>query len=314
MGDPSGAEMKYIDLHTHTNCSDGVVSLDHSLKEAEGLGLSLFSVSDHNTVAAYSELAESRHLFSGAILPAVELSTTFNGDVIEILGYGIDIDKMSILIGENYYSFYDKQVKEARLDTEAMLAAGVTLDAEFARAMTEEPWTIFDPSHKTNRPYLLAEIKRHPENARFFESEEEFLALTPTKFSRNYLFNAQSALYSDQSSLSADLLTVLDMIKKCGGLSFLAHPFIYSKNVISSLDVIATIGLDGMECFYGTFTAEQKRFLFNFCEEKGLYKSGGSDYHGIKMRPTNPLGYSGGEKIPHSLIEPWFQKIERSLI
>ena len=104
------------------------------------------------------------------------------------------------------------------------------------------------------------------------------------------------------------------MIKKCGGLSFLAHPFIYSKNVLSSLDVLATVGLDGMECFYGTFTAEQKRFLFNFCEEKGLYKSGGSDYHGIKMRPKNPLGYSGGEKIPHSLIEPWFKKVERSLI
>ena len=267
-----------------------------------------------NTVAAYSALDESRHLFSGAILPAVELSTTFKGDVIEILGYGIDVGKMSPLISESYYSFYDKQVKEARLDAEAMLAAGVTLDAEFVRAMTKEPWTIFDPSRQTNRPFLLAEMKKHPENARFFESEEEFLAINPTQFSRNYLFNAQSALYSDQSSLSADLPTVLDMIKKCGGLSFLAHPFIYSKNVISSLDVLATVGLDGMECFYGTFTAEQKRFLFNFCEEKGLYKSGGSDYHGIKMRPTNPLGYSNGEKIPHSLIEPWFQKIERSLI
>lgn len=306
--------MKYIDLHTHTKFSDGGVSLDHSLKEAEAVGLSLFSVSDHNTVAAYSALDESRHLFSGAILPAVELSTTFKGDVIEILGYGIDVGKISTLIGENYYSFYDKQVKEARLDAEAMLAAGVTLDAEFVRAMTEEPWTIFDPSRQTNRPFLLAEMKKHPENARFFESEEEFLAINQTQFSRNYLFNAQSALYSDQSSLSADLPTVLDMIKKCGGLSFLAHPFIYSKNVISSLNSLATIGLDGMECFYGTFTAEQKRFLFNFCEEKGLYKSGGSDYHGIKMRPQNILGHSDGEMIPHSLIEPWFKKVERSLI
>jgi predicted metal-dependent phosphoesterase TrpH len=306
--------MKYIDLHTHTNFSDGGVSLDHSLKEAEAVGLSLFSVSDHNTVAAYSALDESRHLFSGAILPAVELSTTFKGDVIEILGYGIDVGKISTLIGENYYSFYDKQVKEARLDAEAMLAAGVTLDAEFVRAMTEEPWTIFDPSRQTNRPFLLAEMKKHPENARFFESEEKFLALNPTQFSRNYLFNAQSALYSDQSSLSADLPTVLDMIKKCGGLSFLAHPFIYSKNVISSLDVLAAVGLDGMECFYGTFTADQKRFLFNFCEEKGLYKSGGSDYHGIKMRPQNILGHSDGEMIPFSLIEPWFKKVERSLI
>ncbi len=306
--------MKYIDLHTHTNHSDAEIAPAFSLTEAEREGLSLFSFSDHNTVSAYSELPEIRDLFSGGILPAVELSTTFKGDVIEVLGYGIDTEKMSKLISKNYLTFYDKQVKEAKLDTEAMLAAGVKLDAGFVRAMIEEPWTLFDPSHETNRPSLLAEIKRHPENLRFFESEEEFLNLNHQRFMRNYLFNAQSALYSDQSPLSADLFTVLDMIKTCGGLSFLAHPFSYSQNVLSSLDDLAAVGLDGMECFYGTFTAEQKKFMYDFCEEKGLYKSGGSDYHGRIMRPKNKIGYSDSEKIPFTLIEPWISRVESAII
>ena len=306
--------MKIIDIHTHTNFSDGELSPSQLLTEAEKMGLSVFSVSDHNTVEAYTAIPESRHLFSGSILPAVELSTTFKGDVIEILGYGIDVDKMRTMISESYLSFYDKQVKEAKLDTEAMLAVGVVLDDEYVRAMTEEPWTLFDPSNKTNRPYLLAEMKRHPENARFFDCDEEFFNLSEQRFTRNYLFNAQSVLYSDQSTLSPDISTVLDMIKKCGGLSFLAHPFSYSQNVLSSLDTLAECGLDGMECFYGTFTAEQKKFMYNFCEEKGLYKSGGSDYHGRIMRPHNILGHSNGEKIPFSLIEPWFKKVEGSLI
>ena len=306
--------MKYIDLHTHTNCSDGRVAPEHSLAEAEKLGLSLFSISDHNTVEAYRNLTDIRHVFSGKILPAAELSTTFKGDVIEILGYGIDTEKMSGLISKNYFSFYEKQVREARLDADALLAAGAKLDEEFVRAMKEEPHTIFDPSRETNRPYLLREMQRHPENVRFFESEEEFLNLTPQRFSRDYLFNAQSALYSDQSPLSPDLMTVLDMINTCGGLAFLAHPFVYSQNVISSLDDLAASGIDGMECFYGTFTSEQKKFLFDYCEEKGLFKSGGSDFHGLKMRPKNIIGYSDGEKIPFSLIEPWFKKVERSLI
>lgn len=306
--------MIFIDLHTHTNCSDGRVAPDHSLAEAENLGLSLFSFSDHNTVEAYSDLTGIRHLFSGGILPAVELSTTFKGDVIEILGYGINTEKMRGLISNNYFTFCEKQVREARLDSDAMLAAGVTLDEEFVRAMREDPRTIFDPSRETNRPYLLREMQRHPENVRFFESEEEFFNLTPQKFSRNYLFNAQSPLYSDQSSLSVDLMTVLDMISTCGGLAFLAHPFVYSPNVISSLDDLAASGIDGMECFYGTFTSEQKRFLFDFCEEKGLYKSGGSDYHGVKMRPQNVLGYSAGEKIPFSLIKPWFAQVEHAIV
>ena len=306
--------MKYIDLHTHTNYSDGRVAPEHSLAEAENLGLALFSFSDHNTVEAYRNLMDIRHIFGGKILPAAELSTTFKGDVIEILGYGIDTEKMSGLISKNYFSFYEKQVREARLDADALLAAGVKLDEEFVRAMKEEPHTIFDPSRETNRPYLMREMQRHPENVRFFESEEEFLNLTPQRFSRDYLFNAQSALYSDQSSLSPDLMTLLDMINTCGGLAFLAHPFVYSQNVISSLDDLAASGIDGMECFYGTFTSEQKKFLFDYCEEKGLFKSGGSDFHGLKMRPKNIIGYSDGEKIPFSLIEPWFKKVERSLI
>ena len=306
--------MKFIDLHTHTNCSDAEIAPDFSLAEAEREGLSLFSFSDHNTVEAYSNLTDIRHLFGGKILPAAELSTTFKGDVIEILGYGIDTEKMRGLISKNYFTFYEKQVKEARLDTDAMLAAGVTLDEEFVRAMREEPRIIFDPSRETNRPYLMREMQRHPENVRFFESEEEFLKLTPQRFSRNYLFNAQSPLYSDQSPLSPDLMTVLDMISTCGGLAFLAHPFVYSQNVISSLDDLAASGIDGMECFYGTFTSEQKKFLFDYCEEKGLFKSGGSDFHGLKMRPSNPIGFSSGEKIPFSLIQPWFGKVENNLI
>ena len=306
--------MKFIDLHTHTNHSDAEIAPAFSLAEAEREGLSIFSFSDHNTVSAYSELPSIRHPFGGAILPAVELSTTFKGDVIEILGYGVNTEKMSVLISRNYFSFHDKQVKEAKLDTEAMLAAGVKLDPKFARAMIEEPWTLFDPSRETNRPYLLAEIKRHPENARFFESEEELLTLTHQRFMRNYLFNAQSALYCDQSSLSADLCTVLDMIKSCGGLAFLAHPFLYSQNVLSSLDDLAASGIDGIECFYGTFTREQKKFMYDYCEEKGLYKSGGSDFHGKTMRPKNLIGYAGGEKIPFSLIEDWFPLVEGSLV
>ena len=306
--------MKFIDLHTHTSFSDAVVTPEHSLESAEKLGLSIFSVSDHNTVEAYNEIPQSRHLFSGNILPAVELSTTFKGDVIEILGYGIDTKKMSELINASYPTFYDKQVKEARLDTEAMLAAGVVLSEDFVRAMREEPWTVFDPSHCTNRPYLLREIKRHEENARFFTNEEEFRSIGEGKFTRNYLFNAQSRLYSDQSPLTPDLSAVLDMIKNCGGLAFLAHPFVYSKNVIASLDELAAVGIDGMECFYGTFTGEQKKYMYDFCEEKGLYKSGGSDYHGVKMRPKNKIGYSDGELIPFSLIEPWFGKVEDSII
>ncbi len=88
----------------------------------------------------------------------------------------------------------------------------------------------------------------------------------------------------------------------------------YSENIILALDNIAEYALDGMECFYGTFTPEQKRFMVDHCDKNNLLKSGRSDYHGLVMRPNNILGFSAGERIPFDLIEPWLARAKESLI
>ena len=180
--------------------------------------------------------------------------------------------------------------------------------------MLEEPDRIFDPHHQTNRPYLLRELRRHPENARFFANREEFEAIDHQRFTRDYLFNAKSTLFSDQSSLSPNLDTVIGMIHQSGGLAFLAHPFVYSKHLIDSLDELAKSGIDGVECHYGTFTSEQKRFLSDFCMQTELFQSGGSDFHGLDMRPKNIMGLSNGERIPLGLIEPWLCLVSQHII
>jgi hypothetical protein len=56
---------------------------------------------------------------------------------------------------------------------------------------------------------------------------------------------------------------------------------------------------------------EQKRFLECFCEEQRLYKIGGSDFHGLNMRPNNFFGLSMGKNIPYSLIEPWIECVKK---
>lgn len=185
------------------------------------------------------------------------------------------------------------------------------LSDDFIRDMCENPERIFDPNHDTNRSYLLEELRRHSENAVFFASRSEFETINEQQFTRQYLFNAESSLYSDQSSLGPDLECVLNMIHDCGGLAFLAHVFLYSDNVLKRLDEFCGNGTDGLECWYGTFTNEQKVFLSDFCDECGLYKSGGSDYHGPGMRAQNVMGYSGGDRI---LMQPWMRDIKNRYI
>jgi len=306
--------MKYIDLHSHTCYSDGTSTVENSLKTAESLSLEIFSVSDHNSVGAYGEIKEKRSLFSGSILPAVELSTTYDGESIEILGYGVDVEKMNRLLGETYYSFREKQIIEAALDVRAVREYGAVLDPDFVCTMINHPERMFDPSRESNRPYLLCELQRHPENVRFFKSKEEFEAIDCHRFTRDYLFNSKSTLYSDQSSLFPTLSRVIDMIHSCGGLAFLAHPLVYSKDFSERLDEVAGCGIDGMECSYGIFTRKQRELVSSVCERHCLYRSGGSDFHGLDMRPMNLMGLSSGDRIPLSLIEDWLPMVKDSLM
>ena len=276
------------------------------LQRAQSEGLSVFSISDHNSVGAYAEIKKHRHLFDGCIIPAVELSCIYNKENIEVLGYGIDTDKMARLIDENYPKIDKSENAILKNDINTLLDYGVVMDKEFVTKMTNTPWEVFDTEKGVARAYYLKEMQRHPENARFFKSEDEFLNLTEGPFARQYLFNPASALFIDRSHLMPSFDTAVEMIRMSGGLVFLAHPLIFSKNIADNLDDFNS--LDGMECHYGTFTKEQKLFMCDYCDKHGLYKSGGSDYHGEEMRPQNVFARSFGEPIDFSLISDWIDK------
>ncbi len=91
-----------IDLHIHTTSSDGTKTPKEVLQEAESLGLETIAITDHESVGSYHEIMANRTLFSGAIIPGIELKTICNKREIELLGYGINIAKMRELLPKYY--------------------------------------------------------------------------------------------------------------------------------------------------------------------------------------------------------------------
>ena len=307
--------MNYIDLHTHTVHSDGTSTVENSLTQAQKNNLSIFSVSDHNAVSAYEEIKAKRDLFDGKILPGVEMSTTYRGEIVEVLGYGIDIAVMDKYIKENYMPLPQKRVEEAGLVAKALAEKNVAMSKAFFEAMCHDPESLEGLHDLCCRPMFLEEMRKFPENERFFESKEALYSMTRHRFTRDYLFNPDSTLYVDQSALYPSLQQVIGFIHTAGGLAFLAHTYVYSENIAASLDDITdNYELDGLECHYGTFTKAQKSFLSGYCDKKGIFKSGGSDFHGLDMRPENLMGLSAGEKIEQSLIDPWLDRVRSSLL
>ena len=93
-----------------------------------------------------------------------------------------------------------------------------------------------------------------------------------------------------------------------GGVAFLAHVHEYKwvKDKIEYItQLIKDSNLDGIECYYNSFTEEQTKYLLELCDKKKLYKSGGSDYHGLnKNKIQLGVGY-GDLKIPKNMIQEW---------
>ena len=100
-----------IDLHIHTNNSDGTDTVEELLKKAEKLKLEYISITDHDTCDGYKQLEklDVDKIFSGKIIPGIEIKCTYLKRTIEVLGYKINTDKMNKWMKEFYK---DKQRKD----------------------------------------------------------------------------------------------------------------------------------------------------------------------------------------------------------
>ncbi len=289
-----------IDIHSHTTYSDGSCSVKELLIEAQKIGLSLLSITDHNTIQAHFELQDPniREKFDGEIISGIEITTTYNGETIEVLGYGFDLEIMQQFLNNNVLTFKEKQLREYELIKNQYKKIGVIFDENNIR---------FNPKIESSRSAFANEIKKYPQNNKFFLNQESIN--TASGFARNEVYNPKSPLYVDESSLFPSLEKAIEMIHQSGGIAFLAHTFAYSPNISNELlKIINNYELDGLECFYTTFTKEQSDYLVKVCEEKGLYMSGGSDFHGTRKINHNLGTGDGNLCIDESVVKSWINK------
>lgn len=279
-----------IDLHIHTKYSAGTDTIEEILEKAEALNLSYISITDHNTVDNYHDVLSNRQLFSGKIIPGVELTTYYQNELIDILAYGFNIDKMRTQIRRHVMSFEKRRNKEVKMLVKHFKKLGFTINEIDYLSDKEISLKAF-----------YREFIKYPENLSYFDQE-----LTFKIFARNYLFNSKSDLFVDFSKSFPSLKRLIKMIHSSGGLVFVAHPFMYHLDVVKSLeDMVRNYDIDGVECFHTTFSDHQIEALLEFAAENNLYKSGGSDYHGTnKINHSLKIG-SGDMRISSALINNW---------
>ena len=120
----------------------------------------------------------------------------------------------------------------------------------------------------------------------------------------------KTPLYVEMDDFVPDFEVASSLVKQAGGLVFIPHIFEYKENSLNILnDILNNHSIDGIECYYTTFSEEQHNFILNICQEKNLLVSGGSDFHG-SCKPDVDIGFGYGNlNIPTDIIKPWVNNL-----
>jgi len=277
-----------IDLHIHTNHSDGNQTVAQVIEKARHGGVKTISITDHNSVGAYDEL-ENIDAKDLKIVRGVELYYTedWNGRRVnnEVLGYNIDIEKMKTELSKMDGIVKSTEEHNLEILRKKFSTKGFKISQNVVLCDT-----LYHNSLKAGR-IILNDILLHAGNAELVKTY---------KFNKNtaiyddHLRSSSSPFYSPELCLALiTLKDCSDAIHACGGVCFMAHIF---KR--TGLDEVTARGyllrcfkeklIDGIEVFHPFHTQEQIEFLKTFCQKHKIPMSGGTDNHNLNV----PLGGS----------------------
>ena len=290
-----------IDLHIHTTYSDGADSLIEVLKKSEEKDLKYISITDHDNCKAYRELQNLnvKDYYSGIIVPGIEIKCGYKKRLIEVLGYNINTEKMQQWADEYYKDKTIPQLQQKYFDILYNRCK------EMGVIVSEESKESFDCKTEWASVHIYEEIIKYEENKNKFP---EGILDSFNNFSKKYCGDVNSKLYIDKTKDYPSLQEAIDTIKKCDGLVFLPHLFIYkwAENKEEFIDeILQNYEIDGIECMHSEFTEEQIKYLLDLSKERNYFRSGGSDYHGANKKEIELGKGKGNLEIPEEFVEEW---------
>ncbi len=255
------------DLHCHSVCSDGSDTPLQLLELAKKSGLSGLSITDHDTIEAYSpELMESAREIGIRLLPGVELSTEFGKNTIHILGYGFDLQSSHM----NYFLEEMQQRRNIR-------------NREILKKLKEKNIIVTEIELAALVTFGMKKTIGRPHIAQIMLKKGYVKSIQETFLS--YL-SEDSPCYVPGFKFTP--LDAIQVIHDAKGKAILAHPHYIQKGVLNSL---LALPFDGIECYYSNLLEYQERPWVKIAKDKNWIATGGSDYHG-QFKPQINLGCS----------------------
>ena len=248
-----------IDLHLHTTMSDGTDSPDELVIKAKRKGLSVISITDHETVAGLAVAKKAGKKYGVTVIDGVEISAQYKGFEVHILGFNVNHKDKSLL--ELLVERRKSKKRRAKKMISNLKKCGV--DISYSELMQLSDETI-------NRSHIADLMVRKGYSKDFDDAFNNFLVKDKPGFHKGEYLR---------------LRDVVKAIKNAGGIAVIAHPCIYGDLSYGDIeDMVVKYGFDGIEVFYPLATSLQiKKYKF-IAKKYSLVMTGGSDYHGKKKK------------------------------
>ena len=247
--------MAQVDLHLHTTCSDGRLTPTQLVELIAGRGLSVVSITDHDSTEGLAEALEASRSFPQlSIIPGVELSADIPGNEVHVLGYFLRYSDPAFQ--KTLKGFRDGRVDRAREMVDKLAALGLPVEWERVVELAQG---------SVGRPHIAQAMV-----------EKGYIAYPQDAFV-HYL-GRNGLAYAERDKLSP--AGAVSLIIEAGGLPVLAHPR-EVDNVQSVLPEMKEAGLVGIEVYYETYTPPEVEAFAAMADREGLIPCGGSDYHAL---------------------------------
>ena len=248
-----------IDLHTHSNFSDGTDRPSELINKALSQGITTLALTDHDTVAGWDEAIEWLRPGMDLVLGSEISCQTEDGISVHMLGLLFDRENQPLQ--EMMAATRDNRLGRMERIITKMNAAGIEITIEEVHAQLSEGATL-------GRPHLADALVAKG----LAKSRDEVFA--------DWLANS-SPFYVAHYSPTPEV--AIAAIKAAGGVAVIAHPLASLRGRVVSLesfDSYIAAGLDGIEVKHRDQTPEQQELLFSIAASADLAMTGSSDYHG----------------------------------
>ncbi len=261
-----------IDLHTHSNASDGELSPVELVQLALERGLEALALTDHDSVAGLDAAIQTAQGTRLQVIPGVELSADVPQNEVHVLGYWMDWHDRHFT--EMLEKFREGRVGRAEKMVRKLTALGAPISFERVKEIAGDA--------SIGRPHVAQALVEAGHVSTVAEAFDKYIARNGPAYVERFRLLPEDAVA---------------LILNAGGVPVLAHP----REVTSYVLPLVRAGLLGLEVHYGLYDDATIQMLSQLAREYGLIATGGSDFHGLnKMAHMSGLGDTN---VPPQAVE-----------